>query len=99
MDPDEPDCLAQIHHAVRRECARTLADALLRRTTLGFSAGQGLAAADRAAAELAAALGDDDAARAAAEAAAYRAIIGRMRDPARAAMAAFASEAIIGAGG
>jgi glycerol-3-phosphate dehydrogenase len=98
LEAGAPDCLAQLHHAVRREYARTLADVLLRRTTLGFSAGQGLAAAERAAAELARALGRD-AAWARAEADAYRAAVARWRDPAQAARAAFGAAATPAAGG
>ncbi|MCC6626473.1 MAG: glycerol-3-phosphate dehydrogenase/oxidase [Chloroflexi bacterium] len=74
LDPAAPDCLAQVHHAVQREGARRLTDVLRRRTTLGFSPGQGLAAADRAAAALAEALGRDEA-TAAAEAVAYRRMV------------------------
>jgi glycerol-3-phosphate dehydrogenase len=87
LDPAEHDCLAQLHHAVEREAARTLSDVFLRRLSLGFTANQGLPAVDRAAAELASLLGWD-AERTAAEVADYRATIARMREPARAAMAA-----------
>jgi glycerol-3-phosphate dehydrogenase len=93
LDPAAPDCLAQVHHAVRREGARRLSDVLLRRTTLGFAAGQGLAAADRAAVALTEALGQD-VATASAEADAYRAAVARLREPAQAAVAAWARAAV-----
>ena len=81
LEPAAPDCLAEIHHAVRREGARRLSDILLRRLTLGLTAGQGLAAVARAAAEAAPLLGWDDV-RLRAEIEAYRRIVERMRAPA-----------------
>jgi glycerol-3-phosphate dehydrogenase len=36
-----PDMLAQVVHAVEQEGARTLADVMLRRLTVGMSAGRG----------------------------------------------------------
>lgn len=83
VDPTAPDCLAALHHAVLREGGRTLDDILRRRTTVGLMAGQGLAGAERAAAEVAPLLGWDGE-RTAAEVTAYRRTIARMRAPAAA---------------
>lgn len=47
IQPEGPWIWAQVVHAVRREGARTLTDVLLRRLTMGLSAGQGRAAAPR----------------------------------------------------
>jgi glycerol-3-phosphate dehydrogenase len=46
----QPDLLAEVVHAARREQARTVGDALLRRTRLGLVAARSLAAGDGAAA-------------------------------------------------
>ena len=53
--PGAPDLLAEVVHAARREQARTVGDALLRRTRLGLIAARDLAAEDGAAARRAAA--------------------------------------------
>jgi glycerol-3-phosphate dehydrogenase len=53
--PGAPDLLAEVVHAARREQARTVGDALLRRTRLGLIAARDLAADDGAAAHRAAA--------------------------------------------
>jgi glycerol-3-phosphate dehydrogenase len=53
--PGAPDLLAEVVHAARREQARTVGDALLRRTRLGLIAARDLAADDGAAARRAAA--------------------------------------------
>ena len=69
------DLLAEPVHAARREQARTVGDALLRRTRLGLTAARPLLAGD-APARVAAAMGAElgwDAAREAAEAEAFRA--------------------------
>jgi glycerol-3-phosphate dehydrogenase len=63
----QPDLLAEVVHAARREQARTVGDALLRRTRLGLVAARDVAAPDGAAARRVAAamapeLGWDDAA-------------------------------------
>jgi glycerol-3-phosphate dehydrogenase len=66
----QPDLLAEVVFAARREQARTVGDALLRRTRLGLTAARTLAsspdAVARAAAAMGAELGWDEAARAAA---------------------------------
>jgi glycerol-3-phosphate dehydrogenase len=60
----QPDLLAEVVHAARREQARTVGDALLRRTRLGLTAARSLAtspdAVARAAAAMGAELGWDD---------------------------------------
>lgn len=61
LDPGGPACLAQVHHAVQREQARTLSDVLLRRLTVGLMANPSLAGARLAAAEMAELLGWDEA--------------------------------------
>jgi glycerol-3-phosphate dehydrogenase len=81
IEVGERDCLAQAHHAVICEGARTLADILLRRLTLGLTAGQGLASVERIAAEVAPLLGWT-AEQIEAEVAAYRQLVARMREPA-----------------
>ena len=53
----QPDLLAEVVHAVRREQARTVGDALLRRTRLGLTAARSLATAPDAVARVAAAMG------------------------------------------
>jgi glycerol-3-phosphate dehydrogenase len=72
-----PDLLAEAVHAARREQARTVGDVLLRRTRLALTAGRTLCAPESDAPErVAAAMAPElgwDAARAAAEAAAFRA--------------------------
>ncbi|HET6505524.1 MAG TPA: glycerol-3-phosphate dehydrogenase/oxidase [Baekduia sp.] len=69
----QPDLLAEVVHAARREQARTVGDALLRRTRLGLTAARALAgtpdAVARAAAAMGAELGWDDARQARAVAA------------------------------
>jgi glycerol-3-phosphate dehydrogenase len=75
--PGRPDLLAEALHAARREQARTVGDVLLRRTRLALTAGRALCAPgadgpERVAAGMAGELGWD-AARAAAEAEAFRA--------------------------
>jgi glycerol-3-phosphate dehydrogenase len=75
--PGRPDLLAEALHAARREQARTVGDVLLRRTRLALTAGRALCAPgadgpERVAAAMAGELGWD-AARAAAEAEAFRA--------------------------
>jgi glycerol-3-phosphate dehydrogenase len=61
--PGQPDLLAELAFAVRREQARSLADVLLRRTRLGLLDERGLEgeALERAARVLAGELGWDDA--------------------------------------
>ena len=75
--PGQPDLLAEAVLAARREQARTVGDVLLRRTRLGLTAARALSAPGEQAPErVAAALGGElgwDAARVAAEAAAFRA--------------------------
>jgi glycerol-3-phosphate dehydrogenase len=75
--PGHADLLAEAVHAARREQARTVGDVLLRRTRLGLTGARALCAPDERAAErVAAAMGEElgwDAARCAAEAAAFRA--------------------------
>jgi len=73
-----PDIAAQLVHAMRREWAVTIGDALLRRTTLGLAACQALHCLDRVAAIIAAACGwsDDERDR---QVAAYRAELAPMR--------------------
>jgi glycerol-3-phosphate dehydrogenase len=75
--PAHPDLLAEAVHAARREQARTVGDVLLRRTRLGLTGARALCAPGEQAPErVAAALGEElgwDAARRAAEAAAFRA--------------------------
>jgi glycerol-3-phosphate dehydrogenase len=70
-----PDLLAEVVHAARREQARTVGDALLRRTRVGLLAARVVAGGDPAAARrVAAAMGSElgwDAARADAEARAF----------------------------
>ncbi len=73
--PRPPDLLAEVVHAARHEQARTVGDALLRRTRLGLTAARDVAAADgvtarRVAAAMAPELGWD-AARTEAEAQAF----------------------------
>jgi glycerol-3-phosphate dehydrogenase len=53
VSPDHPDILAQAIYAVRHEGARTLSDVLLRRLTVGMSAGRGRDGAEQVAALLA----------------------------------------------
>lgn len=69
--PDAPDILAQVHHAVEHEHARTVADFLLRRSMLGFGPRRGVDAVDVVAAEMGELLGWDGARRRA-ETIAYR---------------------------
>ena len=69
---------AELVHAVTREWAQTIGDALLRRTTLGLTACQGLDCIDDIAARMGTLLGWD-AARRQAEVARYRAEIEPMR--------------------
>jgi glycerol-3-phosphate dehydrogenase len=75
--PGHPDLLAEAVHAARREQARTVGDVLLRRTRLGLTGARALCAPGQQAPErVAAVLGEElgwDAARRAAEAAAFRA--------------------------
>jgi glycerol-3-phosphate dehydrogenase len=75
--PGHPDLLAEAVHAARREQARTVGDVLLRRTRLGLTGARALCAPGEEAPErVAAAMGEElgwDAARRAAEAAAFRA--------------------------
>jgi glycerol-3-phosphate dehydrogenase len=75
--PGHPDLLAEAVHAARREQAHTVGDVLLRRTRLGLTGARALCAPGEHAPErVAAALGEElgwDAARQAAEAAAFRA--------------------------
>ena len=61
ISPDHPDVLAQVVHGVRHEGARTLVDVLLRRCTVGMSAGRGRDGAERVAALLAGMLDWDEA--------------------------------------
>jgi len=61
VSPSHPDILAQVLYAVEEEQARTLADVLLRRLTVGMSAGRGRDGADAVAALLADTLGWDNA--------------------------------------
>src|SRR5581483_9332613 len=78
-----PEIWAEVAHAVEREMAMRLADVLVRRLRLFYTApDQGLAAAEPVAERLAAALGWD-AARCAEEVAAYRAAVVRSRAFAR----------------
>jgi glycerol-3-phosphate dehydrogenase len=59
--PGQPDLLAEVVHAARREQARTVGDALLRRTRLGLVDARGArAAADRVATAMAADRGWDE---------------------------------------
>jgi glycerol-3-phosphate dehydrogenase len=53
----QPDLLAEVVHAARREQARTVGDALLRRTRLGLTAARSLATSPDAVARVAAAMG------------------------------------------
>jgi glycerol-3-phosphate dehydrogenase len=53
----QPDLLAEVVHAARREQARTVGDALLRRTRLGLTAARALASSPDAVARAAAAMG------------------------------------------
>jgi glycerol-3-phosphate dehydrogenase len=53
----QPDLLAEVVHAARREQARTVGDALLRRTRLGLTAARSLASSPGAVARVAAAMG------------------------------------------
>lgn len=76
--PDAPEILAQIAYVGREEMAATLGDALLRRTGIGFGPRQGLNGLDAAAGVLAGVHGWD-AARTAAEIAAYQREIEPMR--------------------
>jgi glycerol-3-phosphate dehydrogenase len=75
--PGHPDLLAEAVHAARREQARTVGDVLLRRTRLGLTGARALCAPGEEAPErVAAAMGEElgwDAARRAAEVAAFRA--------------------------
>jgi glycerol-3-phosphate dehydrogenase len=75
--PGHPDLLAEAVHAARREQAQTVGDVLLRRTRLGLTGARALCAdGQRAPERVAAVLGEElgwDAARRAAEAAAFRA--------------------------
>jgi len=61
--PEAPTVLAQIRHAVDSECALTLGDVLLRRTSLGLMACQGLDCLEPVAQEMASLLGWDAAER------------------------------------
>jgi glycerol-3-phosphate dehydrogenase len=74
--PDRPDLLAEVAYAARREQARTLGDALLRRTRLGLTAARGLLAPGAGALErVADVMGDElgwDAERRAREVSAFR---------------------------
>jgi glycerol-3-phosphate dehydrogenase len=63
VSADYPDVLAQVVHAVQQEDARTLADVMLRRLTVGLSAGRGQDGVDSVLALLAQVLGWDDARR------------------------------------
>jgi len=76
--PHDPGIAAELVHAVRHEWARTIGDALLRRTALGLRACQGLDCLDDIASRMGALLGWD-AARRTAEVAAYRREIEPMR--------------------
>ncbi|WP_051222996.1 glycerol-3-phosphate dehydrogenase/oxidase [Conexibacter woesei] len=59
--PGQPDLLAEVVHAARREQARTVGDALLRRTRLGLTDARGArAAAERVAGAMAGDLGWDE---------------------------------------
>jgi glycerol-3-phosphate dehydrogenase len=72
--PGQPDLLAEVVHAARREQARTVGDALLRRTRLGLTAARSLASSPDAVARVAAAMGAElgwDTARQAHAAAAF----------------------------
>lgn len=71
LAPEYPDLAAQVVFAVRQEQCARLSDFLLRRTVMGFSRDQGMAAVDRTAALLAAELGWS-AARVTEECEAYR---------------------------
>jgi glycerol-3-phosphate dehydrogenase len=75
--PDRPDLLAEAVYAARREQARTVGDALLRRTRLGLTAARGLLApGERAVERVAAVMGEElgwDEPRRAREAEAFRA--------------------------
>ena len=73
-----PETLAQVAYAAREEMAVTLADALLRRTGVGFGPRQGIGGLD-AAARVMAAVHGWDAARITEEIAAYRQEIEPMR--------------------
>ena len=74
--PGRPDLLAEVAYAARREQARTVGDALLRRTRLGLTAARGLLAPGAGAVErVAAAMGEElgwDETRRAREADAFR---------------------------
>ena len=76
--PHDPGIAAELVHAVRHEWARTIGDALLRRTALGLRECQGLDCLDDIASRMGALLGWD-AARRTAEVAAYRREIEPMR--------------------
>lgn len=76
--PDAPEILAQLAYAARDEMAVTLADALLRRTAIGFGPRQGLDGLEDAARVMASVHGWDEA-RIQAEIAAYRREIEPMR--------------------
>jgi len=75
-----PDIAAQLVHAMRREWAVTIGDALLRRTTLGLAACQALDCLDRVAAVIGAACGWSEAEQVR-QIAAYRAELAPMRIP------------------
>lgn len=63
ISPEHPDILAQVVHAVEDEDARTLADVMLRRLTVGMAAGRGQDGVDAVLALLARMLGWDEARR------------------------------------
>jgi glycerol-3-phosphate dehydrogenase len=72
--PGRPDLVAELVHAARREQARTVGDALLRRTRLGLTAARALLADPEPVARVAAAMGEElgwDAARRAREVEAF----------------------------
>jgi glycerol-3-phosphate dehydrogenase len=74
--PGRPDVLAEVVHAARREQARTVGDALLRRTRLGLTAARQLLSDPEPVERVAAAMGEAlgwDAARRAREVEAFRA--------------------------
>ncbi|HET7093680.1 MAG TPA: glycerol-3-phosphate dehydrogenase C-terminal domain-containing protein, partial [Thermomicrobiales bacterium] len=80
FDPESGAIGAEVVFAVEVEAARTLTDALMRRTMAGYDRDAGIGA-DMAAAALAQRHLGWDAARAQAEVAAYRAFVARRRSP------------------
>jgi glycerol-3-phosphate dehydrogenase len=92
FDPESAAIAAEIPFAFEVEAARTLTDALMRRTMAGYDRDAGIGA-DVAAAAIARRHLGWDAARADAEVAAYRAFVARRRSP----VAALAVEALAGA--